>query len=53
MVTFRRIPYSVAYSRGMIQEKILDELCQHIARPEDVDLRKADLLISKELDYIE
>lgn len=53
MVTFRRIPYSVAYSRGMIQEKILGELCQHIARPEDVDLRKADLLISKELDYIE
>ena len=53
MVTFRRIPYSVALSRGIIQEKILEELCRHITEPEEVDLRKADLLISKELDYIE
>lgn len=53
MVTFRRVPYSVARSRGLIQDKILDELCTHIARPEDVDLRKADLLISQQLDYIE
>mgnify|MGYP001603735188 FL=1 len=53
MVTFRRIPYSVARSRGIVQEKILDELCEHITQPEEVDLRKADLLISKQLDYIE
>lgn len=53
MVTFRRIPYSVALSRGVVQEQILEELCRHITHPEEVDLRKADLLISKQLDYIE
>lgn len=53
MVTFRRVPYSVARSRGVIQEKILDELCEHITQPEALDLHKADLLISKQLDYIE
>lgn len=53
MVTFRRVPYSVARSRGIIQEEILDELCRHISRPDEVDLRKADLLISRRLDYIE
>lgn len=53
MVTFRRIPYSVALSRGVVQEGILNELCQHITQPEEVDLRKADLLISRQLDYIE
>lgn len=53
MVTFRRVPYSVARARGIVQEEILDELCKHITRPEDLDLRKADLLISRQLDYIE
>lgn len=53
MVTFRRIPYSVAMARGIIQEKILDELCADITAPEHIDLHKADLLISKYLDYIE
>lgn len=53
MVTFRRIPYSVARARGIVQEQILNELCEHITGPEELDLRKADLLISKQLDYIE
>jgi kynurenine 3-monooxygenase len=53
MVTFRRIPYSVARDRGIVQEQILNELCEHIAEPGELDLRKADLLISKQLDYIE
>jgi kynurenine 3-monooxygenase len=53
MVTFRRIPYSIALERGAIQERILDELCANITTPDQLDLRKADLLISKHLDYIE
>ena len=53
MVTFRRLPYSVARARSIVQEGILDQLCQNISRPEELDLRKADVLISKQLDYIE
>jgi kynurenine 3-monooxygenase len=53
MVTFRRIPYSVARARGIIQEGILNELCETISSPEELNLRKADVLISKQLDYIE
>jgi len=53
MVTFRRIPYSVAQARGAIQEQILDQLAETITRPEDLDLHRADVLISKHLDYIE
>lgn len=53
MVTFRRIPYSVARARGEIQEKILDELCASISTPEELDLKRADVLIGKQLSYIE
>ena len=53
MVTFRRIPYSVARSRGIIQENILNELCETISSPDELNLRKADVLISRQLDYIE
>lgn len=53
MVTFRRIPYSVARERGAIQEQILDQLCATISSPEELDLRRADILIGKSLDYIE
>jgi kynurenine 3-monooxygenase len=53
MVTFRRIPYSVARSRGQIQERILDELCANISVPEQLDLKRADVLIGRQLDYIE
>ena len=53
MVTFRRLPYAVARARSIVQEGILDQLCQNISRPEELDLRKADVLISKQLDYIE
>jgi kynurenine 3-monooxygenase len=49
MVTFHRIPYSVAFSRGKIQDGILAELCDQIDRIEDLDWEKADLLIKKEL----
>ncbi len=53
MVTFRRIPYSVARARGAIQEQILDQLCAAISKPEELDLHRADILIGKSLDYIE
>jgi hypothetical protein len=36
-----------------VQESILDQLCEHISQPDELDLRKADILISKQLDYLE
>ena len=49
MVTFHRIPYSVALQRGKIQDAMLAELCDHIDRVEDLDWAKADLFIHKNL----
>jgi kynurenine 3-monooxygenase len=45
MVTFHRLPYSVALSRGKIQDRILAELCAAIDHLEDLDWEKADALI--------
>ena len=49
MVTFHRVPYSVALSRGKIQDRLLAELCDSIARIEDLDWKKADHLIHRDL----
>ena len=49
MVTFHRVPYSVAFSRGKIQDRLLAELCDSIARVEDLDWKKADHLIHRDL----
>lgn len=49
MVTFHRIPYAVALSRGITQDKILTELCASMARLEDLDWNQADELIRREL----
>ena len=49
MVTFHRVPYSVAASRGRIQDRILAELCDPIEHIEDLDWAKADTLIHREL----
>jgi kynurenine 3-monooxygenase len=49
MVTFHRVPYAVAASRGKVQERILAELCERIQRTEDIDWRKAHELILREL----
>jgi kynurenine 3-monooxygenase len=49
MVTFHRVPYSVALSRGKIQDRLLAELCDSIARVEDLDWKKADHLIHRDL----
>lgn len=49
MVTFHRAPYCVALSRGKIQDRLLAELCDSIARIEDLDWKKADHLIHRDL----
>ncbi len=53
MVTFHRIPYSIALSRGMVQDRMLTELCDRIERVEDLDWSKADRLIRGELTPLE
>lgn len=52
MVSFHRVPYSVALSRGVIQERILNELCHAIHRVEELDWQKADTLIKTNLQNI-
>jgi kynurenine 3-monooxygenase len=49
MVTFHRIPYSVALARGVIQDRLLSELCAGIDRVEDLDWGKAERLIHRDL----
>jgi kynurenine 3-monooxygenase len=53
MVTFLRVPYSIALQRGRIQESILHELSEGIASPEETDLKKADKLIKAKLSKLE
>ena len=53
MVTFHRVPYSVASIRGAIQEEILTELCDPISRLEDLDWNKADQLVRNKLSPLE
>ncbi len=53
MVTFHRLPYSVALARGKIQDRILAELCAPIDRVEELDWQKADFLINKELNDLQ
>ena len=49
MVTFHRTPYSVAASRGAIQDRMLGELCGEAERLEDIDWHKADALVHRAL----
>lgn len=53
MVTFHRIPYSVALSRGGIQDAMLAELCSSIERIEDLDWGKAESMIHRQLTPLE
>ncbi|MFZ0816749.1 MAG: NAD(P)/FAD-dependent oxidoreductase [Candidatus Sulfotelmatobacter sp.] len=53
MVTFHRIPYSVAQSRGSIQDRMLAELCENINSVEDLDWAKAEQLIRRDLTPLE
>jgi kynurenine 3-monooxygenase len=53
MVTFHRIPYSVALARGAVQDRMLGELCELIDRVEDLDWGRADQLIRRDLSPLE
>src|SRR5271156_2189975 len=53
MVTFHRIPYSVAQARGAVQDRMLAELCESIDRVEDLDWVRADNLIRRDLAPLE
>jgi kynurenine 3-monooxygenase len=53
MVTFLRVPYSVALERGRIQESILHELSEGISSPEEINIKKADELIKQKLTRLE
>jgi kynurenine 3-monooxygenase len=53
MVTFHRVPYSMALSRGRTQDRMLGELCGSIERIEDLDWKKADAMIQRELTPLE
>ena len=53
MVTFHRIPYSVALARGVVQDRMLAELCDPIDGVEDLDWAKADRLIHSQLTPLE
>jgi kynurenine 3-monooxygenase len=53
MVTFHRIPYSVALARGAVQDGMLAELCERIDRVEDLDWDKANELIRRDLTPLE
>jgi kynurenine 3-monooxygenase len=53
MVTFHRVPYAVALARGIVQDRMLTELCEHIDRVEDLDWRRAEQLIQRDLSPLE
>ena len=53
MVTFHRIPYSTAFQRGQVQDRMLSELCAGLDRVEDLDWSRADQLIHSELSPLE
>ena len=53
MVTFHRISYATALKRGIVQDRMLAELCDSIDRVEDLDWNKADSLIRSELSPLE
>ena len=52
MVSFHRIPYAVAFERGKIQARILNELCARIQSVEELDWVKADTLIENALEPV-
>ena len=53
MVTFHRVPYSMALRRGQVQDAMLSELCQGIGRVEDLDWKLAELLVHSKLTPLE
>jgi kynurenine 3-monooxygenase len=50
LVTFSRVPYSVALEAGRIQAELLGELCQSAKSAADVDYSRADVLLRERLE---
>ena len=50
MVTFHRIPYATAQTRGQIQDRMLAELCDGVSSLDELDWTKADRLIRARTD---
>jgi kynurenine 3-monooxygenase len=53
MVTFHRIPYATALKRGVVQDRLLTELCDGVDRLDDLDWSKADQLVHSALTPLE
>jgi kynurenine 3-monooxygenase len=53
MVTFHRIRYSVALARGAVQDRMLAELCEGVDRVENLDWKKAEQLVHRDLTPLE
>ena len=53
MVTFHRVPYSVALSRGKIQDRLLAELCDSVSSDRGSRLEKGGSLIHRDLTPLE
>jgi kynurenine 3-monooxygenase len=53
MVTFHRVPYTLARSRGEIQDRMLTEICGSIQSVAEIDWSKADALVQRELTPLE
>lgn len=49
LVTFSRAPYRLAYELGLKTSEVLAELCRDLARPEDLDMTKAEMLVSSKI----
>ena len=52
MVMFHRIPYSVVYARGKIQQTILDQLVEERRSLDEVDFETASELIQQNLEPV-
>jgi kynurenine 3-monooxygenase len=48
-VTFHRTPYSIAASRGAIQDRMLGELCDSVQQLDEIDWAKAESLVQQQL----
>lgn len=49
LVTYTLVPYHLVKEVGVIQDEVLDELCQNLKSPEDLNLDLAWDLISKKI----
>ncbi len=50
MVTFRRLPYALAFERGRVQRELLIEATRGRERVDDVDLAAADAMVGARLE---